>query len=77
MTLPLEQQTEEMLENLREGCWIGEDGGAACLAQIKRQGLFKIKDLMRRDCGEVEARALKLADIGVGWARLATPRGKG
>lgn len=72
----IEKQTANMLETLRSACWIGEDGNAACIAKNKREALRKIKDLMRTDVGEYEAREIKLADISYGWARLATEEEK-
>jgi hypothetical protein len=72
----LEQETPDMLKTLREGCWIGEDGNAVCIAQNKREALRTIKALMRRDCGEAEARSIKSDEISVGWARLATQKEK-
>ena len=69
-------ESKQLHEAFDEAGWVGEDGHAACFAKSKREALSKFKKLMRRDCGESEARELKIDMVGVGYARVATEEDK-
>lgn len=66
------EKIKEYLKELKQAQWIGEDGEAVCVANSEKGALTKFKRLMRDDVGEVEARDIKLEDVGIGYLLLPT-----
>lgn len=66
-------QLKGYMKDLRhEACWIGEDGGAACVAKTKEAAMRKFRALMRSDVGDLEAKEMNIEDVGIGWLHLPT-----
>lgn len=63
-----------MADLKQEAVWIGEDGGACCVATTKLGALRKFRRLMRQDVGESEALEMKIEDIGIGFLHLPEDR---
>lgn len=59
-----------MKELRHEAVWIGEDGGAACVAKTKEAAMRKFRALMRNDVGDIEAKEMSIDDVGIGWLHL-------
>mgnify|MGYP001611260870 CR=1 FL=1 len=64
---------KSMLKDLKEACYVGEDGNMATICKTKRGAWIKFRQQVGEDCGEYEASEIKMEDIDESVAHLAAP----
>lgn len=70
--MKLTDKEKSMIEDLKDACYVGEDGAMATQCKTKRGAWIKFRKQVREDCGEYEASEIKLDDIIKAWAHVAT-----
>lgn len=65
---------KEAIKQLRDGCYIGEDGDMAVYCKTELGAWRKFKKRVIEDCGEDEFELMEYSreNIGIGWLFIAT-----